>query len=187
MQPENASGHLEIARKPSNHYDEQMITGGGDRMKQREWETGREIGRDRERQSQSNTGQDRMTQWIGWRAFTLTRYDFPKMHDAGSHFQKVHMIMFFSSEWERTLCLACWGIALSLSSSFCFCENGSLTFNNTKQNKKNPWQTNRKEQKGILLVTFYGNSLQSTLTSTRSNTQRCTQKNQGKEKTKQYR
>lgn len=36
MQPENASGHLEIARKPSNHYDEQMITGGGDRMKQRE-------------------------------------------------------------------------------------------------------------------------------------------------------
>lgn len=36
MWPENASGHLELARKPPNHYDEQMITGGGDKMKQGE-------------------------------------------------------------------------------------------------------------------------------------------------------
>lgn len=174
MWPENASGHLELARKPPNHYDEQMITGGGDKMKQGEWETRREMGGDRERQKQRNTGQEGMTQWIGWEGLTLTRYDVPKMHDTELHFQKVHVIVFFSSEWERGLCLAYWGIALSLSSSFCFCENGSLTFNNTKKT----WQTNRKEQKGLLLVTFYGNSLQSTLTSTRSNTQRHTQKNQ---------
>lgn len=65
MWPENTLGHLEIAGKPSNHYDEQMIR-EGKRQNEKERVRDREGDGKRQRKAKSKEHRPRQNDTVNW-------------------------------------------------------------------------------------------------------------------------